>query len=54
MKRIKRNFKKKNLLKKEYKVFVAFEEGKSLEEVMTLVKEDQERVKSFTKQLVKK
>lgn len=45
---------KRKFTKKEYKVFVAFEEGKSLEEVMALVKEDQERVEELYKTACKK
>lgn len=45
---------KRKFTKKEYKVFVAFEEGKSLEEVIELVKEDQERVEELYKTACKK
>ena len=34
---------KRKFTKKEYKVFVAFEEGKSIEEIKALVKEDDEK-----------
>ncbi|MGA1933252.1 hypothetical protein ACH5BF_11165 [Arcobacter sp. YIC-464] len=45
---------KRKFTKKEYKVFVAFEEGKSLEEVMQIVKEDEERVEKLYKSACKK
>lgn len=45
---------KRKFTKKEYKVFVAFEEGKSLEEVIELVKEDEQRVEELYKTACKK
>lgn len=45
---------KRKFTKKEYKTFVAFEEGKSLEEVIEIVKDDQERVEKLYKTACKK
>ena len=45
---------KRKFTKKEYKVFVAFEEGKSLEEVLEIVRDDQERVEKIYKTACKK
>ena len=45
---------KKKFTKKEYKIFVAFEEGKSLEEVVQIVKDDEERVEKLYKTACKK
>ena len=35
---------KRKFTKKEYKIFVAIEEGKAMEEIKTLVKEDEEAI----------
>ena len=45
---------KRKFTKKEYKVFVAFEEGKSIEEIKALVKEDEESVQKHYKVACKK
>jgi DNA-binding NarL/FixJ family response regulator len=45
---------KRKFTKKEYKVFVAFEEGKSVEEIKALVKEDEEQIKKHYKVACKK
>ena len=45
---------KRKFTKKEYKVFVAFEEGKSIEEIKTLVKEDEEAIEKHYKVACKK
>ena len=45
---------KRKFTKKEYKVFVAFEEGKSIEEIKVLVKEDDEKVQEHYKVACKK
>ena len=45
---------KRKFTKKEYKVFVAFEEGKSIEEIKTLVKEDKEAIEKHYKVACKK
>ena len=45
---------KRKFTKKEYKVFVAFEEGKSIEEIKALVKEDDEKVEEHYKTACKK
>lgn len=45
---------KKKLTKKEFKVFVAFEEGKSLEEVKEIVRNDEERIEEVYKAACKK
>ena len=45
---------KRKFTKKEYKVFVAFEEGKSIEEIKSLVKEDEETVQKHYKVACKK
>ena len=45
---------KRKFTKKEYKVFVAFEEGKSIEEIKALVKEDDEKVQEHFKVACKK
>ncbi len=45
---------KRKFTKKEYKVFVAFEEGKSIEEIKALVKEDEEKVQEHFKVACKK
>jgi len=45
---------KRKFTKKEYKVFVAFEEGKSIEEIKALVKEDDEQVEKHYKVACKK
>ena len=45
---------KKKFTKKEYKVFVAFEEGKSLEEVQEIVKDEEDRIEELYKNACKK
>jgi len=45
---------KKKFTKKEYKVFVAFEEGKSLEEVKQIVHDEDERIEEIYKAACKK
>ena len=45
---------KRKFTKKEFKVFVAFEEGKSIEEIKALVKEDEEKVQEHYKVACKK
>ena len=45
---------KRKFTKKEYKVFVAFEEGKSIEEIKAIVKEDDEKVQEHFKVACKK
>ena len=40
--------------KKEYKVFVAFEEGKSIDEIKLIVKEDEEKIQEHFKVACKK
>ena len=45
---------KRKFTKKEFKVFVAFEEGKSIDEIMQLVKEDAQRVEELYKTSCKK
>ncbi|QKJ24565.1 hypothetical protein [Poseidonibacter lekithochrous] len=45
---------KKKFTKKEYKIFVAFEEGKSLEEVKEIVRNDEERIEEVYKAACKK
>ena len=45
---------KRKFTKKEYKVFVAFEEGKTLEEVQEIVKDDEERIEKLYKTACKK
>lgn len=45
---------KKKFTKKEYKVFVAFEEGKSLDEVKKLMNDDEDRIKEIHKASIKK
>lgn len=45
---------KRKFTKKEYKVFMAFEEGKSLEEVIQIVRNDEERVQEIYKTACKK
>ena len=45
---------KRKFTKKEYKIFVAFEEGKSIEEIKTLVKEDEEAIQKHYKVACKK
>ena len=45
---------KRKFTKKEYKVFVAFEDGKSIEEIKALVKEDDEKVQEHFKVACKK
>ncbi len=45
---------KRKFTKKEYKVFVAFEDGKSIEEIKAIVKEDDEKVQEHFKVACKK
>jgi len=45
---------KRKLTKKELKVFVAIEEGKSVQETMELIKDDEERVNELYKAACKK
>ena len=45
---------KRKFTKKEYKIFVAFEEGKSIEEIKAIVKEDEESVQKHYKVACKK
>ena len=45
---------KRKFTKKEFKVFVAFEEGKSIEEITAIVKEDEESVQEHYKVACKK
>ena len=45
---------KRKFTKKEYKVFVAFEEGKSIEDIKAIVKEDEETVQKHYKVACKK
>ncbi|MAD42991.1 MAG: hypothetical protein CL623_11465 [Arcobacter sp.] len=45
---------KKKFTKKEFKVFVAFSEGKALDEVKTIVNDDEERINEIYKTACKK
>ena len=45
---------KKKFTKKEFKVFVAFAEGKSIDEVKTIVNDDDERINEIYKTACKK
>jgi len=45
---------KKKFTKKEFKVFVAFSEGKSLDEVKTIINDDDERINEIYKTACKK
>lgn len=45
---------KKKFTKKELKVFIAMEEGKSIQEIMELIKNDEERVDEIYKAACKK
>ncbi len=45
---------KRKLTKKEYKVFVSIEEGKDMEEIKTLIHDDEDRVESLYKNACKK
>ncbi len=45
---------KRKLTKKELKVFIAIEEGKSVQETMELIKDDEERVNDLYKAACKK
>lgn len=45
---------KKKFTKKEFKVFVAFAEGKSIDEVKTIVNDDEERINEIYKTACKK
>ena len=45
---------KKKFTKKEFKVFVAFSEGKTIDEVKTIVNDDEERINEIYKASCKK
>lgn len=45
---------KRKFTKKEYKIFVAFEEGKTIEEIKTIVKEDEQKIQEHFKAACKK
>ena len=45
---------KKKFTKKEFKVFVAFSEGKSLKEVKTIINDDDQRIEEIYKTACKK
>lgn len=45
---------KRKLTKKEFKVFVAREEGQSIEEIKTLINNDEERIEEVYKTACKK
>lgn len=45
---------KRKFTKKEFKTFVAFEEGKSLKEIQEIVKDDEERIQKLYKSACKK
>jgi hypothetical protein len=45
---------KRKFTKKEYKTFVAFEEGKTFEEICELIDEDLKRVEELYKNSIKK
>ncbi len=45
---------KRKLTKKEYKVFVAYEEGKKLEDIKALIHDDEDRVENLYKSACKK
>ncbi len=45
---------KKKFTKKEFKIFVAFSEGKSIDEVKTVVNDDEERINEIYKTACKK
>lgn len=45
---------KRKLTKKEFKVFVAHEEGKNTEEIKALINDDEERVEKIYKTVCKK
>ena len=45
---------KRKFTKKEYKVFVAFEEGKTIEEIKAIVKDDEEKINEHYKVAKKK
>jgi len=45
---------KKKFTKKEFRVFVAFAEGKSIDEVKTIVHDDEERINEIYKTACKK
>lgn len=45
---------KRKLTKKEYKVFIAFEEGKSIDEIKDIVRNDEERIEELYKTACKK
>jgi DNA-binding NarL/FixJ family response regulator len=45
---------KRKFTKKEYKIFVAFEEGKTIEEIKTIVKDDEEKIQEHFKVACKK
>jgi uncharacterized protein YutE (UPF0331/DUF86 family) len=45
---------KKKFTKKEFKVFIAFAEGKSIDEVKTIVNDEEERINEIYKTACKK
>lgn len=45
---------KKKFTKKEFKVFIAFSEGKTIDEVKTIVNDDEERINEIYKTACKK
>ena len=45
---------KKRFTKKEFKVFIAFAEGKSIDEVKTIVNDEEERINEIYKTACKK
>ena len=45
---------KRKLTKKELKVFIAIEEGKSIQETMEIIKDDEDRVNELYKAACKK
>ncbi|KAB7884738.1 hypothetical protein [Poseidonibacter ostreae] len=45
---------KKKFTKKEFKVFIAFAEGKTIDEVKTIVNDDEERINEIYKTACKK
>ena len=45
---------KRKFTKKEYKVFVAFEEGKSIDEIKSIVRDDEETIQKHYQTAIKK
>ncbi|QKF74150.1 hypothetical protein AFAEC_1999 [Aliarcobacter faecis] len=45
---------KRKFTKKEYKTFIAFEEGKTLDEIKVLLKEDEEKIEKTYQTAIKK